>query len=263
MENEALGSDSITDFLTVSLSAPDYVGHRYGIRSMELEDLYARLDRQLADFVEYLDQKVGRDNYLLFLTSDHGGADNPFYAAEHQLPGGYYSYKELSENLAAFMNETYDGGSNFISFLANYQVFLDEVAIKAAGLNKTGVAREIASYLQSTSGVYSAWAAEDLVLTGNQQGPVPYLQRGYYPGRSGDVLMVLNSGWHGRKKGTTHGSAFSYDTHVPLLLFGWKVKPGKTYRNTEVRDLAVTLALMLNISQPSGSTGAPILEVLE
>lgn len=257
---EGLGSDQTTDFLAVSFSSTDYVGHQFGPNSMELQDTYLRLDRDLADLLSYLDEKVGKGQYLLFLTADHGAVDVPSELVDKGLPGGYFDSDKAVSTLSDYLKKEY-GDADWIKAYINQQVYLDRnlVAQKEIALNEMQAAA--ADFLLQFEGVLSTNTAHNFAnkdYTGGQQA---MYQRGFQYGRSGDVFVQLKSGWldSDYPTGTSHGSPYNYDTHVPLLFYGWGVPQGASGEKTVIPQIAPTISNMLNIGLPSGSPA----EVLE
>lgn len=260
---ENMGQDEIPDFLTISLSSPDFLGHSYGPRAVEVQDAYLRLDLDLAEFLDFLDREVGLGHCLIFLTADHGGAEPAMFSVDRGLPGGLFDRKEISEELKGSLEEKYSGLDTLIEKISGNKIFLNKTALRQKGLNPVQVARDIAAAITELEGVYAAYAVEDLMQMSEGLFPINFIQRGLYPALAGDVVWILESGWmRYAKTGTTHGSPYAYDTHVPFLIWGGAVEPGTTYRKTFIRDVAPTISMMLGISLPSGCTGDPIEEAI-
>ncbi|MDT0622446.1 alkaline phosphatase PafA [Croceitalea vernalis] len=263
LNNENLGMDSDTDFLAISYSSTDYVGHKFGVNSKEIEDTYLRLDQDLARLLSTLDSQVGAGQYTVFLTADHGAIHVPSFLIDQKIPAGYLNGKQLKEEFNEFLKYKY-GTTDLVKNISNYQVFLDRKVINNLDMDLDDVQEEIALELQS-------YADVDKVFTGYQMWQqeytrgIPYvLQNGWNQKRSGDVLYVLKPGFISYPKtGSTHGSSQIYDTHVPLLFYGNGIKKGGTVSRTEIPDIAPTLASMLGVAFPNGTTGKPIVEVLK
>ncbi|SFC14948.1 Type I phosphodiesterase / nucleotide pyrophosphatase [Flagellimonas taeanensis] len=263
VEGESLGVDTITDFLAVSFSSTDYVGHFFGVNSKEIEDTYIRLDRDLARLFTALDEKVGEGEYTVFLTADHAAIDVPAYLKDSKLPAGYLDMKGLQAKFAEFLKYKY-GTTDVVKDLSNYQLFLDHKILTNLDIDLKEAQEDIAKELLSYEGIGQVYTAHQM-WTNNYTKGIPYiLQNGYNQKRSGDVLIVPNPGFilYGRT-GSTHGSPQIYDTHVPLLLYGKGIKQGSTVNRTEIPDIAPTISALLGIAFPSGTTGRPIGEVLE
>ncbi len=262
--NEQLGADTITDFLAISFSATDYVGHRFGVDSKEVEDTYIRLDKDIADLLTYLDKQVGKGNYTLFLTADHGGVRVPAYLESKKIPAGYVNQKKLKKAIKKIAYKKY-GVDSLIANISNYQVFLNPKALKAAHLSKKKVSNYLQGEIAQLPHVYQCITGEKLHSTSFTEGIIHKIQMGHHPKRSGDVVIILDPAYisgYGRQ-GSTHGSGFGYDTHVPLLFFGKHISHGKTFSKVEIPDIAPTIAAILDIEAPSGCSGNPIVEVLK
>lgn len=262
VENEKLGSQGVTDFLTVSISSTDYIGHSFGPNSIEIEDTYLRLDRDIAAFLEYLDTKIGKGNYLVFLTADHGVAHIPAFLAEHHLPGGTFNDDELANRINNKIKEQF-GIEKVILSVQNYQLYLNHRAIQQQGKLENPVKDSIIQLLKSEPFIVNAFATEAISQTSL---PAPQKERfinGYHPKRSGDIQFTFQPAYFdGGKKGTTHGLWNPYDAHIPLLFYGWKIPKGALYRETYMTDIAPTLAALLHIQMPNGCVGKVIEEVV-
>jgi predicted AlkP superfamily pyrophosphatase or phosphodiesterase len=265
IDAENLGADSITDFLTVSFSSTDYIGHSFGPNSIEIEDTYLRLDKDLGAFLDYLDKKVGKENYLLFLTSDHGVAHVPAFMKENRFPAGIIYESELMKELNKEIRER-TGHDSIISAVMNYQVTLNQPLIDSFKMSRDAVIRFVISYLEKKEGIARVFELNDIVATSLNSKEKEMLINGYYPKRCGDVQFILQPQWidgYG-KTGTTHGLWNPYDAHIPLLWYGWGIKNGgKTNRETYMTDIAATLSAILHIQMPSGCVGKPIEEVMK
>lgn len=263
IDGEGLGEDDITDILTVSYSSPDKVGHDFGVNSKEIEDIYIRLDKDLKRLFEALDDRVGKGEYTVFLTSDHGVVNTPKYLQSLKIPSGYYTTKELKAELNAFILEEFKT-TGLIRNMSNNQIFLNRKKIKDLGLDLTTVQQKIVDEIISYKDIYKAYSAATMSNNSFPAGVEHLLQNGYNQKRSGDILTVPYPGYiYHRKKGTTHGSGFTYDTHVPLLFFGKGIKHGQTLQKTIIPDIAPTISALLGISFPSGASGQPLKFVLE
>jgi predicted AlkP superfamily pyrophosphatase or phosphodiesterase len=262
LKEERLGKDDDTDFLAVSFSSTDYVGHKFGVNSKEVEDTYIRLDLDLARFFKALDKQVGEGEYTVFLTADHGAIDVPSYLKDNKIPAGYVDFETTNTKLNEFLKYTY-GTEDIIKNISNLQVFLDHKIVNNLDLELENVQETIAKEFLSYDYI-------DRVYTGHQMWQVNYtsgipyiLQNGYNQKRSGDVLLVLKPGTISYSRtGSTHGSPQVYDTHAPLLFYGKGIPQGSTAKRTEIPDIAPTIATLLGIAFPNGTTGKPISEVL-
>lgn len=264
IDNELMGkTPGITDFLAVSISSTDYIGHAFGPNSVEAEDTYLRLDKDIADFLLYLDTKIGKGNYLLFLSADHGAAHVPGFLAQHQIPGGQFNDDELKKELNPIL-ETMFGIKNCIVNLQNYQIYLNTNEIEKQGKDIDLIKKMVIKLLKQKVFFLDAFETDKLAVTTLPPPQKEMMINGYNPKRSGDIQFILKPGYFdGWGKGTTHGLWNPYDAHIPCLFFGWGVKPGKTNRETYMTDIAPTIAAMLKIQMPSGSVGKPIVELIK
>ena len=261
IENEKMGKGSVTDFLAVSLSSTDYIGHVFAPNSVEIEDTYLRLDNDITEFLNYLDKTIGAGNYLFFLTADHGVAHNPEFMKENKMPAGNYDDNELVKAL----NDTLKSMSiNVPQVMAieNSQVYFNDndELIKANG--KEIIKSIVVSLLGKKSFISQAFDIEKVSATTLPAVIVEMVKNSYYPKRSGDVMFIPNPGYlDGSKTGTTHGLWNPYDAHIPLVWYGWNIKSGRTHREVHMTDIAPTLAALLDIQMPNGCVGNVIEEV--
>jgi hypothetical protein len=258
---EKLGQGEVTDFLAVSCSSTDYVGHQFGPNSIEAEDTYLRLDKDLEAFLTYLDKTVGKGNYLFFLTADHGAAQVPGFLTENKIPAGTINSGQITKDLNLLLEKEFNI-KNSISTIMNYQVVFNQPLIRENKGDFEKMKIRAIEYLKQQTGILDAG---DLTRINSATLPEEVKRRlsnGYNARRSGDIYFVLNPNWFsGGKTGTSHAAWYAYDAHIPLVFMGWKVKPGKTNRNYYMSDIAATLAAMLHIQMPNGSIGEPITEL--
>ena len=263
IENEKLGENTVTDFLTVSISSTDYIGHSFGPNSIEIEDTYLRLDKDIADFLQYLDKKLGKGNYLTFLTADHGVAHIPAFLAEHKIPAGTFSEEEFSKEINQEIEIKFDL-KKVVQSVQNYQVYLNFNEIEKQGKDKAAIVNTVIKLLKQKPYIINAFETEKIMQTALAEPQRSLMVNGYNPKRSGDIQFTFKPGYFdGGKKGTTHGLWNPYDAHIPLLFFGWNVKQGSTKRETYMTDIAATLAAMLQVQMPNGCVGKVITEVIK
>ena len=263
IENEKLGENTVTDFLTVSISSTDYIGHSFGPNSIEIEDTYLRLDKDIADFLQYLDKKLGKGNYLTFLTADHGVAHIPAFLAEHKIPAGTFSEEEFSKEINQEIEIKFDL-KKIVQSVQNYQVYLNFNEIEKQGKDKAAIVNTVIKLLKQKPYIINAFETEKIMQTALAEPQRSLMVNGYNPKRSGDIQFTFKPGYFdGGKKGTTHGLWNPYDAHIPLLFFGWNVKQGSTKRETYMTDIAATLAAMLQVQMPNGCVGKVITEVIK
>lgn len=264
LDGENLGQDDETDFLAVSFSSTDYVGHNFGVNSKEIEDTYIRLDKDLERLLNVLDVKVGKGNYTVFLTADHGAVNVPLYLQDHHhIPGGYFETGPFAEQLKDFVAKTY-GSEDLIENISNNQVFLNHQLIDDMELDLNTVQENIVNHIITYKDTYKAYSAATMNNSYFDSGIEALLQKGFNQKRSGDVLYVLSPAVIDYPKtGSTHGSGFNYDTHVPLLFYGKGIKNGSTNVRTEITDLAPTISALLKIGFPNAGIGNPLDFVLD
>lgn len=269
LDNEKMGLDEWTDFLCVSYSAPDKFGHSVGPYAVELEDMYIRLDKNLEDLFKKLDQVAGAGNYVVFLTADHGVADNPQFMIDQKAPAGYVR----NENIKVRLNEhlaQYFPGKTLVEKIINEQIYFNHDVFSAEP--KTGgvdllIATELTvNFLLQEKGVANVFP-KNLIRQGNfeEAGHKGMVIRGFNPKRSGDISFILEPGWYeaGSIQGTTHGSSYTYDTHVPMMFYGKGIKNGTSVQPHTITDIAATLAVLLKTKFPNGCTGQPIAELFD
>lgn len=263
VKNEEMGKDADTDFLALGCSSTDYLGHNYGPRAVEIEDTYIRLDREIEGFLNFLNEEVGEGNYTVFITSDHGAAEVPQFSIDNQLPAGYVDESGDMEILDSLITSIHPMGMDLIEKVDDNKVFFDRAVLAEQGVDVLDISRKLAEKLTGVKSIYAAYPSKELVWGGANQFPADRLTRGLHPAFSGDVTWVRESGWIAYNNvGTTHGSPWNYDSHVPLMFYGTGITPGITHRETHIRDIAPTLSMLFGIPLPSGATGNPILEVI-
>lgn len=264
IKGEELGKDSVTDFLSISFSSTDYVGHMYGVNAIELEDTYLRLDKDLAELIDFIELWTGNSNSLIFLTADHGAALNPIYAEDHHIPSGNISFAPIRDSLTVQLSRRF-GKGNFILESNSDGIYLDRELIDQLGLDLKVVQEYCVSFLAEQEHIAAAVTSINLKKGIAPSGLNSFIQNGFYESRSPDVCMVLDPGWVElpRNTGTTHGSPYDYDTHVPLIFYGWHIKQGASSQPVDVSDIAPTISDLLHISYPSGCTGKPIKAIVE
>lgn len=258
LENEKLGKGDVTDMLTISFSSPDYIGHQFGPQSVEVMDNYLRLDKDIADLLSYLDKNYGKNNVLLFLTADHGAAQNIVYMQDHKLASGSIDVDDVLLKLRSFAAQNY-ADSNMVEAYDNQQVYLNHQIVAAKKLNLATVQQQFADFMLIQTGVAQTITATELQRNEFSEPSLALMQRGFYAKRSGDVLVNYEPGWMDwGLKGTSHGSPFSYDTHVPLIWYGYGIKHGSSSTYVRVKDIASTISVYLHIPFTNGNTGQPL-----
>lgn len=269
INGEKLGQNQATDFLAISLSSPDYIGHQFGINAVEIEDTYLRLDREIASFLVYLDAKVGRGNYTVFLTADHGAAHNTAFLNDNRIPAGVWDEAGVLKELNKTLSEKYKSDRIVIS-LNDYQVNLNYHDINAMQLNEEEIKKDCISFLLKQPAVAFAVDMKKAESASVPEALRKRIVNGYNIAHSGEIQIILQPAWftgHGSGDsgltGTTHGTWNPYDNHIPLVFMGWGIKHGSTARETHMTDIAPTVAALLHIQAPNGNIGQPIPEVLK
>ncbi len=262
IENEKLGAGSVTDFLAISISSTDYIGHNFGPNSIETQDAFLRLDQDIAQFLDYLDVTLGKGNYLTFLTADHGVAHIPGFLAEHNIPGGTMNGNSIVKDLNKLIEENFGIKKGVLS-VQNYQVYLNTNEIEQQQKEVKDIIKSVVAFLKKIPGIIHAIGTEEIAAASLPEPQKEMFSNGYNTKRSGDILFTFKPGYfEGGSKGTTHGLWNPYDAHIPLLFFGWNVNQGKTNRETYMTDISATLAAMLQIQMPNGCVGKVIEEVI-
>ncbi len=272
LEGEKLGMGDATDFLAVSLSSTDYCGHTYGPNSVEIEDMYIRLDREMADLLQYLDEKMGQGNYTMFLTADHAGAHNAVFLKDRDVPAEVVGYQGKVADLNYYLKTELhlDSFTRVVEDIMNYQVFLNNAIVDANHIDRNKAKDLIMGWLKKQPGMQYVIDMENI---SGATVPEPIKQmviNGYNRKRSGCIEFILEPGWYefGNSNGltltgTTHGTWNPYDTHIPLLWYGKSIPHGTTHTVVNMTDIAPTLAALLNIQMPNGCIGKPITEIVK
>ena len=259
IDGEQLGADDETDLLAVSCSSTDYIGHQVGTHAVETEDTYLRLDKAIADFLSYLDTKVGKGNYLVFLSADHGAMNNARFLQDRRIPAGNWDDGAAAKKLNEVLAKEYPNTGDLVKTVMNYQVFFNREVIKNQHLDFAKIKQTVVDFLKEDPCVLYAC---DMGKTMTESIPeeVKYrIVNGYNRERSGDVQIVLKPNFytHGMK-GTDHGAWNLYDTHIPLVFMGWGIKHGATTKRTFMTDIAPTIGALIHVQAPNGCVGKPI-----
>lgn len=263
IDGENLGKNSDTDILTLSYSSTDYVGHNFGVNSKEIQDTYLRLDKNIADLLNFLDERVGKDNYIVFLTADHAAVEVPAYLESVNIPAGYFDTKGFIEKAKDFVEEKY-GDKNLIENISNDQVFFNYGLLDQMGIESKELQEKLAAFILSQDKIHRVYTRNQIVSGAYEKGMEALIKNGFNHKRSGDVAYIMEpSVISYPRQGSTHGSSYVYDTHVPMLFYGKGIKEGSTSRRSEIVDIAPTIATLLGISFPNATTGEPLFRMLE
>jgi predicted AlkP superfamily pyrophosphatase or phosphodiesterase len=263
IERENLGHDDITDYLSICYSATDYIGHRFGPSSVEMGDAILRLDDEIRYLLSYLNDSIGKRNIVVYFTSSHGISEIPSVLEYNRIPSGYFRQNQAVQLLRSYMNAVY-GEGDWIKGYSERQVFLNRTLIEDARLPLDEVQKKVTRFLVQFTGVaaaypYSAFESNDF---GN--GNLKRIMNNFNPQRSGDVIITLNPGWV-EKEGdyvTNHNSPYEYDSHVPLIWYGWAINRENVTRKVNMADIAATLSSLCKVPYPNACTGQPLIELL-
>lgn len=266
IDNEKLGADAVTDFLAISVSSPDYIGHQFGPNSIEVEDTYLRLDRDLATLFNHLDTKVGKGNYTVFLTADHAVQHNAGFMNDNKINAGVFQSSAILKQLNAQLESEFKVKDIALSF-SNYAVSFNNAVIASNKLDEKALKNSTIEFLKKQEGV--AFVI-DIANAGNSTIPEIYKEKiinGYHPERSGVIQIVLEPAWYSgssaRATGATHGTMNPADTHIPMVFMGWGIKQGKTNKPYNMTDIAPTITGLLRIQEPNGNIGKAVVEALK
>ncbi len=260
IEGEQLGQGKETDFLAVSCSSTDYIGHQVGTHAVETEDTYLRLDKSLADFFTYLDNKVGKGNYLVFLSADHGAMNNSTYLKDQRIPAGEWNEKNAKQLVDNALKAKYPSAGNLVKTVMNYQVFFDTQKIDSLGLDYSAIKALAVETLCKKDPMVLYACDQEKASEASIPEEVKYrIINGYNRERSGGVQVITKPGFYdGSAQGTTHGMWNPYDTHIPLVFMGWHIPHGASTKEVHMTDIAPTVAALLHIQAPSGCVGQPL-----
>ncbi len=254
--------------LCMSFSSTDIVGHAFGPYSVELEDMYLRLDKEIARLIKYLEKTVGKNEFTMFLTADHAILPVPQFLIDNKLPGGYTFVKDVYYELQANVAKKF--GAELVIKFNNNSIYIDHDKANELEISLKEVNAYVSSEVQKWDHVKRAYTHEELYDGRSDDEWMDMVRRGYYPPESGDVLMILHPGYLVKledepdaRKGTGHGAVFNYDTHVPLLWYGKNIPAQEIHRSLNITDITATLTQLLYIQTPNAVTGKPILEILE
>ena len=268
LSSEKLGETSNTDFLCISYSTPDIAGHAFGPYSIEIEDIYIRLDLEIARLVKSLEEKLGKNNFVLFLTADHAVVPVPQYLTDRNLPGGYLNAEPFLDSLKKKVETKF--GANFIAAHDNNNIYFDRKLMQNKQIDLTVAQEYVKNEVRDWKGVKRVFTAYELENSSADNEWKDMVNRGFRYEESGDILYLMEPGFlpqNGKDekahKGTSHGSAFNYDTHVPLIWYGTNIPKQEIFRKVNITDITATLVHILNLQKPNATTGEPILEIFK
>ena len=268
LKGENLGKGDATDMLCVSYSQTDAIAHQWSTRGERTDQAYLELDKDIQRLLTALDKQVGRNNYLLFLTADHGGAHNWKFMQDHKLNGGKFLYDEVIREAENRVSKTLGATKSVISDILDFRIFLNHESIAQQGLELKRVKEIIIDYLKTCDHVINVVDYESIRASSLPDRLINMALMGYHPRRSGDILIITepNHYMYGKWSspvGTTHGEWNPHDAHIPLLFYGWNVNHGNTSREVHINDIAPTICQKLHIQQPNACSGEAITEIIE
>lgn len=268
IRHEKLGNDEVTDFLALSFSSTDIIGHAFGPYSKEIEDCYLRLDMDIARLLNFLDKEIGEGEYTLFLTADHAVAPIPQYLKEKKLDAGFFYENVFLKDLSEFSKQTF--GEDLILTETNNNIYLNRERIEALDLDEDKVALKFAQKIKKNTAIHDVFTAKQLMYDVSVGTEIQQkVARGYDYHRSGDLIYVLQPNYLAKhsesssKTGTTHGSPYAYDSHVPLLFFGYGIGSLEYLNKVEITDVCPTICTLLKLQFPNGNQGNVIDKVLK
>jgi predicted AlkP superfamily pyrophosphatase or phosphodiesterase len=268
LKGENLGRNGTTDMLCVSYSQTDAIGHKWGTRDEHTDEAYRELDKDIKRLLMALDAQVGHENYLLFLTADHGGAHNWKFMQDHKLNGGKWLYQDYQKQAEAYIAKKLGTTKNVIKDITVLRIYLDHQSIADQNLKLDDVKQCLTEFFRTAPNVVQVVDYEKVRTSSLPERLMNMALMGYHPRRSGDMLIIVEPGYYeygnwSSPVGTTHGSWNPYDAHIPLLFYGWHIKHGATSREVHINDIAPTVCQMLSIQQPNACSGEAILEMIE
>jgi len=262
MEKEELGSDDVTDFLSICYSSTDYIGHRFGPSSVEMGDAILRLDLEIESLLAYLNENLGKKNILIYFTSAHGISEIPSVLETNRIPAGYFKQNQALQLLRSYLNAVY-GEGNWVKGYSEKQVFLNRTLVEDAKIPIEEIQKKVARFLVQFSGVTAAYPYSAFETNDFGNGNLRKIVNNFSPQRSGDVIVILNPGWVEREGDsvTNHNSPYEYDSHVPLIWYGWTVNRASVTRKVNMTDIAATLSSLCKVPSPNACSGEPLFEL--
>jgi predicted AlkP superfamily pyrophosphatase or phosphodiesterase len=261
IQEEGLGRDDITDFLAISFSATDYIGHRFGPSSVEAADAILRLDRDIEQLLKYLNDSIGKKNVLIYFTSASGVSEIPAILEKNHIPSGYFKQNQALQLLRSYLNAVY-GEGDWVKGYYEKHIFLNRILIEDAKIPLDDIQKKVARFLVQFAGVASAYPYSAFEANDFNNGNLKKIVNSFTPQRSGDVIITLNPGWVEKDDYVTnHNSPYEYDSHVPLIWYGWTVNRASVTRKVNITDIAATLSSLCQVPYPNACTGEPMIEL--
>jgi predicted AlkP superfamily pyrophosphatase or phosphodiesterase len=262
IQNEQLGKDDVTDYLSICFSATDYIGHRFGPSSVEMGDAILRLDDDIKNLLTFLNDSIGKKNILVYFTAAHGISEIPTVLEKNRIPSGYFIQNQALQLLRSYLNAVY-GEGDWVKGYSERQIFLNRTLIEDARLSLDDVQKKVARFLIQFTGVEAAYPFSSFEANDFGNGNLKKIINNFSPQRSGDVIVTLNPGWVEKETDniTNHNSPWEYDSHVPLIWYGWTVNRATVTRKVNMTDIAATLSTLCKVPYPNACTGEPMFEL--
>ncbi len=260
--NEELGKDDNTDFLFINYSVSENIGRLFGPQSIEIQDLFLRLDKDLGHLIDVLEETIGKNNVLIYLTSNHGVSENPQYLADNKLPTGVFKQFYILSLLRSYLKAVYGEGDWILDY-NNNQIYLNKTLIEDSQINLRDFQEKVIAFIINSSGISNAISSIQFQNIIFAQGMPKKMQNSFNQKRSGDIMISLKAGWiEDVPYACNHNSGYKYDTNVPLIWYGWKVKKQNIYRNINITSIAPTISKILNTPQPPSSNGEILNDII-
>lgn len=261
IDEERLGQDEYPDYITIAYSATDYISHRFGPSSAESADAFYRLDAEIERLLDYLNGKIGKRNILVFFTSAHGIAEVPLVLESNHIPSGYFKSNQAMMLLRSYLNAYY-GQGDWVRAYHERQIFLNRGLIEDARISLEDIQKRVSRFMVQFSGVAAAYPSYAFETNNFTEGHLRKISNSYTPMRSGDVFIILLPGWVEYSDHiTNHNSPYDYDSHVPLIWYGWSVNRTSVFRRVNITDIAATLSAIMRIPLPNACSGEPLPEL--
>jgi predicted AlkP superfamily pyrophosphatase or phosphodiesterase len=263
IKEEHLGKDATTDFLAINFSSTDYIGHRFGPSSLETGDAILRLDKDIEELLKYVNDSIGKRNVLIYFTAAHGVSEIPAVLARSRIPAGYFKQTEALQLLKSYLNAVY-GQGDWVKGYFEKQIFLNRLLIEDAKIPLEDIQKKVSRFLVQFTGVASAYPYTAFEANDFSNGHLKRIVNSFNPQRSGDIIITLNPGWVEKNDDyvTNHNSPYEYDSHVPLIWYGWTVNRASVTRKVSMTDIAATLSSLCKVPYPNACTGEPLLELM-
>lgn len=262
IEKEKLGKDDVTDFLSICYTATDYIGKRFGPSSVEMADAIFRLDKDIEDLLKYVTDSIGKKNILIYFTAAHGISEIPEVLENNRIPSGYFRQNQALQLLRSYLNAVY-GEGDWVKGYVNGQIFLNRTLIEDSKIPLEEIQKKVARFIVQFSGVASAYPHSVFETGDFGNGNLEKIVNDFSQQRSGDVIVTLNSGWIEKEDDyvATSNSPYEYDSHVPLIWYGWTVNRMVVSRKVNLTDVAATLSSLCRVPYPNACTGEPMFEL--